>query len=106
MTYHDRSAEADVAYDRLDDQGQYTAAEIREQTGYEIDGTNEDFSADAIKARLGSVAMPDQARQAWLDSFHLSHPSSAGPYKPPTPEDGQFATENMNKVRAANQKAT
>lgn len=101
MKYYDSAPEVEAAYDRLDDQGQSTAAEIREETGYEPDGTNEDFTVDAIEARLGRVTMPDEARQAWLDSFHLTHPSSDGPFRHATPEERNFATDNMNKVRAA-----
>lgn len=104
MTYHDNAAETEAAYDHLDDLGQHSAAEIREITGYETDGSNEDFSPDAIKARLGSVVMPAQARQAWIDSLHLTHPSSEGPFRHATLAERQFATDNMKKVRIASQK--
>lgn len=45
-----------------------------------------------------------EARKKWLDSMHLTQPSSDGPLRHPTPEDGRFASEQMNLVRIANQK--
>ncbi len=41
-----------------------------------------------------------QDREEWIRSMHLTQPSSGGPVRHPTPEDGRFATENMNRVRA------
>ena len=45
-----------------------------------------------------------KSRKEWIDSMHLTHPSSEGPFRHPTPEDGRFASDQMNLVRIANQK--
>lgn len=50
---YDPAAQAEREYDRLDDQGQFDAATIREMSGLETDGKNEDFTAEAIIARAG-----------------------------------------------------
>ena len=44
-------------YDHYDSQGIFDAATIREKSGYETEGSNEDFTAEAIAARVGSVAL-------------------------------------------------
>ena len=74
MVYHDAAAEAEAHYDRLDDLGQFDATTIREMTGYETDGSNEDFTAEAIAARSGSVALHDTVEHPHLNQKGgLSH---------------------------------
>ena len=82
----DKSFEAEQQYDHLDDLGQFDAATIREMSGHETDGENEDFTAEAIAARAGTVALSGalqhetpSEREDWIDSFHLTHPTSSGP---------------------------
>lgn len=57
MEYIDPSVRQEEAYDQYDQKGMHNAFEIRERTDYETDGTNEDFSAAAIRDRLGDVAV-------------------------------------------------
>lgn len=79
-------ASQEQSYDHLDDTSIFDAATIRKMTGYESDGGNEDFTADAIAARTGSVAMsgfntaePKTGRDQWVESFNLTHPSNVHP---------------------------
>jgi hypothetical protein len=57
---------AEAMYDHYDDVGVDDAATIRQQTGYEGDGSNDDFSAEAIRARNPELnfAEPNAAAQA------------------------------------------
>jgi hypothetical protein len=75
---HEQSEEM---FDRYDDMGVDDAATIRQKTGYEPDGTNDDFSADAIRGRNPNLHFQDAqdtqpgnqkgglSHEAWLDSF-------------------------------------
>ena len=56
-------------YDRLDDQGMYDAATIREKTGYETDGSNEDFTYEAIAARVGTVVLNNLEDESQIPPF-------------------------------------
>lgn len=98
----DRSAEQEAAYDRLDDQGQLDAATIREMTGYDTDGSNEDFTAEAITARTGNIALSSETndpRQKWIESFHLSQPSSEGPIRHATSQERHNTSQQIDKIR-------
>lgn len=47
--------EEELAFDRFVDQGILDADEAAVKSGYRGDGSNADFSAEAISARLGNV---------------------------------------------------
>lgn len=96
--YYDPSAEPDARYDHLDDLGQFDAATIREMTGYETDGSNEDFTADAITARRGGVAI----QGFMLDSNEkggLDHGAWLAANRDPV--QAQTNHEGLRKVRQA-----
>lgn len=83
--------EQEQAYDHLDDTGLFDAATVRELSGYETDGENADFTAEAIAARAGNIALTGAEviddREEWVQSMHLTKPSSSGPYVRATPEE-------------------
>ena len=85
----DPSQHAEAEYDRLDDMGQFDAAEIRARSGFEGDGTNTDFTADAIRARNPDVAFGEPTPQGEVtpqpaeqpDVVPAPHPTDHQHYK-------------------------
>lgn len=55
-----------------------------------------------IVAAAGEIALEaeiEDPRQEWIDSFHLSQPSSEGPIRFATPEERAETTRQANRIR-------
>lgn len=110
----DPNKQPEIEYDRLDDQGQLSAAEIREQTGYVTDGENADFSVAAIEARNPDIALAREAGATALTEGGAVRvlPGTSGrdasriianqtnPYTLRTPEQRAHTSEHVALVRA------
>lgn len=96
---YDRSEQAELEYDRLDDQGQFTAAEIREMTDYETDGSNEDFTVEAITVRAGG----ELALKGVGFEFHGNPKDGLNKqaWANQSPTQKAINAEGLNKVRNA-----
>ena len=111
----DKSFEAEQRYDHLDDLGQFDAATIREMSGHETDGENEDFTAEAIAARTGNIILSqvvetstteepvvtphDDSHQEWIEGFNLSFPTNEFPDGIPR-RTADERTENSANIQA------
>ena len=97
----DRTAEQEAAYDHLDDQGQFDAATIREMTGYETDGSTEDFSVEAITARAGG----ELALKAMGAEFHGNpkYGLDKSAWANQSPEQKAINREGLRQVKEAKQ---
>lgn len=99
----DRSAEQDAAYDRLDDQGQLSSAEIWEQLGEEPEAANEEFTVDAITARAGGeFGIQAAGVEFWDGQNHkdgVNHRGWEESFKDPV--QGPINHEGLEKWRAA-----
>lgn len=85
-TYHAQ----ETAYDHLDGTGLFDAATIREMADYETDGDNRDFTAEAIAARTGNIALTGaevaDSRERWVKIQSLSRDSYDGDLEYASPE--------------------
>lgn len=97
----DRSEEQELAYDHLDNMGQFDAATIREMSGYESDGSSEDFSVDAITARAGG----ELALKAMAANFrgNPKYGLNKSAWANQSPAQKAINSEGLRKVREANQ---
>lgn len=101
MTYHDISATQEQRYDHYDDVGEHDAATIRAMTGLETNGTNTDFTVDAITTRAGGeLALKGMGIEFWQKQNQkggFNHQELAGN----TPEQKAINAEGYAKLRAA-----
>jgi hypothetical protein len=101
MINHSPEAAADKQYDHLDGLGQFNATEIREMTDYETDGTNEDFSVEAITARAGGAIAIKGAGEAFWQEQNQKGGFNHAELVHNTPEQKAINAEGLAKVRAA-----
>lgn len=89
-------------YDHLDDTGMFDAATMRQKSGLETDGTNEDFTADAIAARTGNVMLAGYMQDAPSDKSEkggLDHQAWAAANT--DTEQAKINAEGLRNVRDA-----
>lgn len=98
----DPSFESERHYDHLDDTGLFDAATQRQMAGLETDGSNEDFTAEAIAARTGNVMLAgymqdtpsDKSEKGGLD-YQAWAVANADPAQ------ARINAEGLQKVRRA-----